>query len=78
MFRFTIRDMLWLMVVVALAVALWREWGSYERAYLEGAAADDAVWRHEYKRLREDMAKEAERVRKRYNIPYPALPADPD
>ena len=25
MFRFTIRDLLWLMMVVALGVALWRE-----------------------------------------------------
>jgi hypothetical protein len=26
MFRFTIRDVLWLMVVVAVALAMWRAW----------------------------------------------------
>jgi len=37
MFRFTIRDLLWLMVVVALAVMLWAERAAIkrERAVLE-------------------------------------------
>jgi hypothetical protein len=80
MFRFTIRDVLWLTVVVALAVACWVERTHNdkirEQAYLEGAAQEKEIWLQEFKQYREDRAKEAELVRKRYNIPYPALPDD--
>ncbi len=60
MFRFTIRDVLWLTVVVALGIGWWRESGSDDRAYLEGAAAEAQVWRHEFQQYRENRAKEAE------------------
>jgi hypothetical protein len=45
MFRFAIRDVLWLTVVVALAIALWRESTRNDAAYLEGAASEAEVWR---------------------------------
>jgi hypothetical protein len=82
MFRFTIRDVLWLTVVVALGVGWfverWRNEQVREEAYLQGAADDNAVWLHQYNEYRENVSKSLERVRERYNIPYPALPDEPN
>jgi len=44
MFRFTIRDVLWLTVVVALMVAFWKDRASFARlrAEMQARAAEDA------------------------------------
>ena len=80
MFRFTIRELVLLTVTVALGVGWWVERARsdqmQERAYLEGAAEEKEIWMREFEKYREDRAKEAELVRKRYNIPYPTLPVD--
>jgi hypothetical protein len=68
MFRFTIRDLLWLMVVVGLALGWglnWKAWNR-ERAGLqkeqilleENHVADEHIWRSENSRLEEITAKQ--------------------
>jgi hypothetical protein len=65
MFRFTIREALLVMVIVALAVGWYLEAtdNTYESAYLKGAADEKAIWLHEYQRLRAQFAAEAEALK---------------
>ena len=53
MFRFTIRDVLWLTVVVAMGVGWWVERARNEQAYLDGAADESGQWRREFREHRE-------------------------
>jgi hypothetical protein len=55
MFRFTIRDVLWLTVVVAIALALWLGWSRELAALREQSAVQEAMLRDEAAIEREKM-----------------------
>jgi hypothetical protein len=59
MLRFTIRDVLWLTVVVALAVALWVKQQQIEKVgdQVEQAKRESATWERRAKTLRSDLTR---------------------
>ena len=68
MFRFTIRDVLWLMVVVGMIVG-WciertRNDEDWDRAYLEGSSDSTEFWRREFKSYDSRIEHEVGELRK--------------